>query len=182
MRVFVLTTGRSGSLTLSRALSHTANYSCAHESRSDRLYCRLNYPDRHIEVDNRLAFFLGPLHREYPGAHYVWLRRDRSDTVSSFLRRFDSPRGIMAAYAHGIVQGRKHPSDLSHFERRAAAELYVDTTESNIAAFLEHTGVAHTRMDIEHAVQQLPGLWQAIGAEGDMEAAAGELRKLHNSS
>ena len=182
MRVFVLTTGRSGSLTLSKALAHATNYTCAHESRSDCFDGRLDYPDRHIEVDNRLAFFLGPLHREYPHAHYVWLRRNRNDTVSSLMRRFDSPRGVMAAYAHGVVQGRKPVSKLSYFERRAVAELYVDTTEANIETFLEYTGVPNTRMDIEYAAQQLPGLWAEIGAEGDFAAACAELSLHHNAS
>src|SRR5690606_18166753 len=151
MRVFVLTTGRSGSLTLSKALAHATNYTCAHQSPSARFDGRHDYPDRHIAADNPLAFLLRPLQRDYPHAPYVWLRRSRNDTVSSLMRRFDSPRGVMAAYAHGVVQGRKPVSKLSYFERRAVAELYVDTTEANIETFLEYTGVPNTRMDIEYA-------------------------------
>src|SRR5690606_23088206 len=139
-------------------------------------------PDRHVEVDNRQAFFLGPLHRAYPHAHDVWLRRNRSDTVSSLMRRFDSPRGDMAAYPHGAVQRRKHESRRSYLARRAVAELYVDTTDANIETFLEYTGVPNTRMDIEYAAQQLPGLWAEIGAEGDFAAACAELSLHHNAS
>src|SRR5690606_24858850 len=79
MRVFVLTTGRSGSLTLSQALAHTTNSTGAQESLSVCFDGRLVVPVRPIVVDNRLAFFPGPLPREYHPAHYVWLRRNRND-------------------------------------------------------------------------------------------------------
>jgi hypothetical protein len=60
MNVFVLTTGRSGSLTFAEACRRITNYTTGHETRVGRVGPeRLAYPDRHIEVDHRLAWFLG---------------------------------------------------------------------------------------------------------------------------
>ena len=64
MNVFVLTTGRSGSLTFAEACRHITNFSCGHETRVGLIGAeRLAYPDQHIEVDNRLAWFTGRLER-----------------------------------------------------------------------------------------------------------------------
>jgi hypothetical protein len=83
--VFVLCTGRCGSLAFARACAHMTNYSCGHESRCSLLGAeRLSYPSRHIEVDNRLAWLLGRLDETYgKDAFYVHLRRDRDATARS---------------------------------------------------------------------------------------------------
>jgi hypothetical protein len=87
VRIFVLTTGRSGSLTFAKACGHASNFTAAHESRIDLIDGRLDYPDQHIEVDNRLAWMLGPLHAAHPDARYVHLTRDAATTARSFARR-----------------------------------------------------------------------------------------------
>ena len=86
MNVFVLNTGRCGSVTFIKACQHISNYTAAHESRS---HCiageRLAFPDNHIEADNRLSWVLGRLDAAYgDNAIYVHLRRDRTDTIRSF--------------------------------------------------------------------------------------------------
>ena len=59
-RVFVLCTGRCGSTTFARAAAHATNFTAKHESRTYKLGAqRLAYPDNHIEVDNRLAWWRG---------------------------------------------------------------------------------------------------------------------------
>ncbi|WJI25223.1 hypothetical protein RHP47_05945 [Thermosynechococcus sp. QKsg1] len=50
MNVFVLCTGRCGSVTFAKACTFITNFSSAHESRTFLLgEARLAYPDRHIE-------------------------------------------------------------------------------------------------------------------------------------
>jgi hypothetical protein len=66
MGVFVLCTGRSGSLTYIRACSHITNYTAGHETGSRKLGDdRFSYPDNHIEADNRLSWFPGTLEELY---------------------------------------------------------------------------------------------------------------------
>lgn len=56
MNVFVLCTGRCGSMTFAEACSHAVNYTTGHESGRHRRY-DLKYPADHIEVDNRFPQF-----------------------------------------------------------------------------------------------------------------------------
>lgn len=89
MRVFVLTTGRSGSVTFARSCSHITNYSSAHESRAAEYgAARFDYADQHIEIDNRLSWFLGGLEERFPEARYVHLRRDPAADARSFAARW----------------------------------------------------------------------------------------------
>lgn len=136
--VFVLTTGRSGSKTLAAALSHLPGWTVGHETNA-HLHGpeRLDYPDNHIEVDNRLAWMLGPLPGLYPDARYVWLRRDPEAVVRSYNRRWGVTGGIMPAFDSGILlRPRQH-------QRRMVDEDYIDTArfmvrimEANIWSFL----------------------------------------------
>jgi hypothetical protein len=62
VNVFVLNTGRCGSVTFIEACRHIRNYSAAHESRATLIgEQRLAYAANHIETDNRLCWFLGRL-------------------------------------------------------------------------------------------------------------------------
>ncbi|HIK35539.1 MULTISPECIES: hypothetical protein [unclassified Thermosynechococcus] len=66
MNVFVLWTSRCDSVTFAEACTFIANFNSAQESRTFLLgEAHLAYPDRHIEVDNRLAWFLGRLDQTY---------------------------------------------------------------------------------------------------------------------
>jgi hypothetical protein len=202
-RVFVLSTGRCGSTTFARSCAHIANYTCGHETNWGRLGdVRLDYPDQHIEVDNRLSWFLGSLHRRYPDATYVHLLRDPDLVVASFLKRWpwDPPAGrvgvprildralgrvtsgvvatsILPAFAYQ-VSGRKQriPAD----DRPAVAAHYVQTVTENIEAFL--VGRDHRRVDLDSLAEDLPELWAWMGAEGDLGAATGEVTVHHNAS
>jgi hypothetical protein len=89
MRVFAVGTGRCGSTTFAEACSHITNFTSAHESGKGKLAGRLEYPDRHIEVDNRLSWFLASLHERYGNdVFYVHLTRDPSATTRSFVARW----------------------------------------------------------------------------------------------
>ena len=98
MNIFILNTGRCGSTTFIQACKHITNFSCAHESRTAILGKeRMDYPDDHIEADNRLSWLLGRLDKKYgDDPFYVHLKRNENDTARSFTRRYSS--GIIKAY------------------------------------------------------------------------------------
>lgn len=180
-RVFVLCTGRCGSMTLSKALAHATNYTCAHESRSGRAADRLDYPDDHIEVDNRLSFFTGMLYERYPDAFYIHLWRSRDAVVESYTRRFQTLAGIMRAYANGILQNTRRPDN--HKQRQRIAGLYVDATEANIDLFLGNTNVRRGFINMSgNPAADLSHIWHQIGAVGNLGAAQAELLETYNAS
>jgi hypothetical protein len=74
VNVFILGTGRCGTLTISRAFEHATNFTSAHESASPSLYL-MDYPKDHIETDNRLAWMLGlrPEHDGHPLAEKKYI-------------------------------------------------------------------------------------------------------------
>lgn len=76
--VFVLCTGRCGSVTFAQAASHVTNASVGHETRSHMVgAARMAYPIGHIEVDNRLSWTLGRLDQAFGrDAFYVHLLRN----------------------------------------------------------------------------------------------------------
>jgi hypothetical protein len=161
MNVFILNTGRCGSLTFSRA--------CRHITRPERL----NYPDNHIEADNRLSWFLGGVDSKYgDSAVYVHLMRNRTDTAKSFMRRY--PHSIIKAYRQAILKG-------SSDNPMAICLDYCETVDSNIESFLEDKT---RKMDfrIESAKEDFVRFWEMIGAEGDMEAALAEFDIRYNAS
>jgi hypothetical protein len=176
MNVFVLSPGRSGSLTFIRACEHITNYSAAHESRIGVVGPgRLDYPQRHIESDNRLSWFLGRLERAYgPEAYYVHLVRDRHAVAQSYARRADG--GIMRGYRKDIYQGV--PADVDSVRM---AKDYVETVDDNIALFLKDKPLV-MRFELETPVPGFASFWEWIGAEGDLQAALAEFDVHHNSS
>ena len=93
---------------------------------------RLDYPQNHIEADNRLSWLLGRLERKYGDeAFYVHLRRNETDTATSFARRYSY--GIIRAYrGGGILMGLSEQTD-----PLAVSLDYCDTVNSNIDLFLK---------------------------------------------
>ncbi len=179
MNVFILSTGRCGSMTFERACRHIENYGSGHESRIGMLGAeRLAYPADHIESDNRLAWFLGRLDLQYPReVFYVHLRRERLAVAKSYATRLD--RGlIMDAWAHGIHLGL--PEDI----RPRALEIaldYVDTVTANIERFL--AGRANSMaFHIESAKEDFPHFWARIGAQGDFAVALAEFDVTYNTA
>ncbi|MGH2934164.1 MAG: hypothetical protein ACRDL2_06570 [Gaiellaceae bacterium] len=195
MRVFVLTTGRSGSVTFAKACGHIANFSAAHESRADLLgEERFDYPDDHVEVDNRLSWFLGQLATRFPDARYAHLVRDPDAVARSFVARWPRSTGLverarllrghglpggnlMAAFANGIV--KRQPA-WPEAERFAASRFMVDSIEANIREFLRDR--AHVTVSLESAQDDFRRFWEWIGAAGDLNAALGEWTIRHNAT
>ncbi len=174
MNVFVLTTGRSGSLTFAEACRHITNYSAGHETRVGLVGTqRLAYPADHIEVDNRLAWFPGRMEAAYgDDAFYVHLRRDPAATAASMARRWSKP--AMRSYRNGILWDIDPNTD-----RVVLAADLVDTLETNIRYYLRDKSKVMT-IEIETAKGTFPQFWERIGAEGDLAAAVAEFEAKHH--
>ncbi|CAN5737789.1 hypothetical protein BH23CHL8_BH23CHL8_23560 [soil metagenome] len=176
MNVFLLTAGRSGSLTFVRACEHITNYSAGHETRAGLLGAdRLAYPDRHIEADNRLTWLLGRLDEAFGDrALYIHLKRDPEAVAASFRRRWNKP--AMRAYRKGILLDLDPDSD-----PMAVARDYVTTVERNIELFLRGRPQAMV-FELEAAARDFPLFWERIGAEGDRTAAIAEFSVRHHET
>ncbi len=176
MNIFILNTGRCGSTTWIEACRHIHNYSSGHESRAHLLgEQRLDYPERHIEADNRLSWFLGRLDRRYGDqAFYVHLSREPEDTANSFARRMEYP--IMQAYREGILLNAD-----PGYRSEDVARDYIETVESNITLFLKDK---HKRMAarLGSSKADFETFWRTINAEGDLAAALAEFDVRYNQS
>lgn len=176
MNIFVLNTGRCGSVTFHKACSHIENYQSGHESRSGCLGKeRLLFPDNFIEADNRLAWFLGRLEETYgDNAFYVHLTRDPQQAAQSFVNRYHS--GIIRAYRKKIYIGL--PKSAPPLD---VALDYCHTVNSNIIQFLrDKPRKMHFRL--EFAKEDFKLFWQSIGARGNLDAALAEWDRKHNPS
>lgn len=178
MRAFVLCSGRCGSLTFARACEHITNYTSAHESRAGLVQGRLDYPEDHIEVDNRLAWFLGSLEKKYgDDPVYVHLTRDPEAVAESYSHRFYVKAGIMHGFGYGVVRPAKPPKER---DRMDVARLFVRTVTDNVESFLkDKTKVVRVRLEDPH--EPFDRFWDLLGAEGDREAAHDTLRTVHNA-
>ncbi|MDD5036847.1 MAG: hypothetical protein PHE55_19135 [Methylococcaceae bacterium] len=137
---------------------------------------RVVYPDNHVEVDNRLSWFLGRLDREYgDDARYVHLRRERLPTALSYSKRNELGY-IMFAYARGIYVGLEDELDFVE-----VGLDYYDTVNANIEAFLQNKSKC---MDfaLENAKDDFRQFWDWIEAEGDLDSALAEWDQAHNAS
>lgn len=181
MRVFVLNTGRCGSTTFIKACHHLATFTAGHETNCQRYGpARLDYPNWHIEADNRLSWMLGSLeHRYTDDVAWVHLRRDREAVARSFLNRWESEfrSNIIRAFAHGIIM-----RDVAYTadERIDVCRYYVDTVTANIETFLAQR--PHLSVQLEEVDRDFPIFLDAIGAKGDVEAAMAEWRTNHGAS
>jgi len=174
MNIFVLCTGRSASTTFARAAAHLSNFTAGHETRAGRLgRDRVTFPPNHVEVDNRLTWFLGRLDAAYPQAFYVHLRRDREETARSFLARYDS--GIIAAYRRSILMDLPESAD-----PMAVCRDYVDTVTAQIDHFLRDKP-RWMEVRVENAKVDFAAFWERIQGQGDIAGALLEWDVRHNA-
>jgi hypothetical protein len=176
MNVFVLCTGRCGSVTFAHAARHIRNYRVGHETRMKQPgRQRVDYPDNHIEVDNRLSWFLGRLDAAYGDkAVYVHLRRDPEAVAASFNKRWHLGGSIMRGYADQIYAAPVR-------DPLAFCRDYIETVSTNIELFLRDKT---RKMDfwMERSDTDWPAFWSLVGAEGDLDASLAEWRVAHNAS
>ena len=177
MNVFILCTGRCGSKTFSKACGEIKNYTVGFESRTQLLgYERLNYTDNHIEIDNRLSWFLGRLDEKYgDDAVYVHLKRKATEVSESYVRRYN--QGIMKAYrGKGILLGVDKDVDPI-----LIATDYCYTINSNIELFLKDKKTKIV-FNIEQAKKQFPVFCNMITADVDIDNALKHFDKRYNES
>jgi len=174
MRVFVLCTGRCGSTSLYYACRHMSNFTVGHETRARFAGpSRLDYPDDHIEIDNRLSWFLGRLDREYGDEpYYVHLKRERQAVAESYARRMNSEFTLGAGHKlYMLMNGANDDLDV--------CLDVVDTVTANIELFLRDKSKV-LRMSLENIAEDFVRFWYWIGAEGGKDAAIAEFRTLYN--
>lgn len=173
--IFVLCTGRCGSVTFIEACRHISNYSSGHETRSGLIgEERFAYPTAHIEADNRLSWLLGRLDQRYGDtAFYVHLTRDPEAVARSFAKRTG---GIMAAYkGSGILMGCKETDSL------VVARDYVHTVTSNIEHFLVNK-THKMGFRLENAKNDFRRFVELTQSECDLPSAQAQFEIKHNAS
>ena len=176
MNIFILNTGRCGSTTFIEACQHITNYTAAHESLTAELgEDRFDYPDNHIEADNRLSWLLGRLEEQYGNnAIYVHLYRKREAVARSFANRYN--KGIIRAYKDAILMDS--PEKMDPVE---VSEDYVKTVNANIRLFLKDKS-RKMSFALENAKTDFRKFWKQIGAEGDLDSALREWEVEHNAT
>lgn len=181
MNIFILNTGRCGSMSFVKACQHIENYSSAHESRINLTgEARLAYPCHHIEVDNRLSWLLGRLDAKYSNqAFYVHLKRNTDEVIDSFVKRHDF--GIMKAYREGILMLDNTDTNKKQIEAGEIARDYIETVNENISCFLKDK--SHKMVfDLEKSQHHFAQFWESISATGNMQMALSEWEIKHNAS
>jgi len=172
--VFVLCTGRCGSVAFAKACGHFTNYSAGHETNRATGRARLDYPGGHIEIDNRLAWFLGELEERY-GDHalYVHLVRDESQVAASYDRRWHHRTSLVHGFDEGICMHRDPGPE--------AAKDLAATVNANIRMFLR--GKSNVMVgDIDRVEEWFPDFAAAIDATGHLDAALAEFARQHNQT
>ncbi|SHE90700.1 hypothetical protein SAMN05444278_10854 [Psychroflexus salarius] len=179
--IFILCTGRSGSVSFIKACKHITNFTCGHETKSRLLGKeRFEFPDQHIEADNRLIWDLGRLEKYYGNkAKYIYLKRDSAKVAKSFTKRTYYPNSIFKAYCDGI---KKTPTEkLNAKQIEQISTDFVDNMTTTIENFInkqKHTLV----IDIDHIENDFKTFWDFIEAKGDLQNALDSFKHNHNAS
>jgi hypothetical protein len=136
----------------------------------------MNFPENHIEADNRLSWMLGRLEKAYgDNAFYVHLSRNTAATAASFVKRYNF--GIMRAYRTGGILINLP----SNADPMSVALDYCDTVNSNIEAFLSNK-TRKMEFRLENAKADFASFCSYIGAEVDLKAALAEFDHTYNAS
>jgi len=173
MNIFVLCTGRSGSVTFYNVCKHIKNYTTGHESRKN---LDIVFPDNHIEIDNRLSWFLGTLNENFGNdAIYVNLRRNKYEVAKSYSKRFYYRRGITKGFKYNLLHSSQR---LNKSDYDICLDM-VQTMENNINFFLENKS-KKVEVNVENFENDIPKFWRYINAEGDINLALNELNIKYN--
>lgn len=174
MNVFVVGTGRCGTLTFSRACQHMDNFTAQHHGAigpSDlRPQWYEGYADNHIEVNPYLSWFLPVLVESYPDALFIHLRRHKEEVVNSWVRRGKSYIPGRFPKMLGV------PTD----DFRRVCEIQYDVTTRNIELMADHCNL-HT-LWLHEIKDQWRAFWDRVGARGDFEGSLAEWDTKYNAS
>ncbi|MBZ2188704.1 hypothetical protein K8B33_06335 [Alcanivorax sp. JB21] len=176
----MLTTGRAGSTTFARASQHIDGMTAGHETRARYLTGRLDYPDNHIEADNRLVWFLGGLDRLFDDAdtHYVYLTRDPDATALSYRERWHIRVSIVRAFYHGMLMQREKPAP---DQALLACRRFIDAVDDNVRFFLKGRS-NWSLVRLENIEEDFLAFMRDAGLHGDMTAIRAELGAKRNVS
>ncbi|MEX2475459.1 hypothetical protein [Marinobacter sp.] len=180
MRVFVLTTGRAASKTFANACQLLDGMSVGHETKAGHVSDRLSFPYNHLEVDNRLVWFLGGIAERYSDDHtfYVYLTRAPKKVAESYLKRWHIKVSGVRAFYHGILMYSDKPEVAT---ARQSCRLFVDTINENIRYFLK--GRANwCEVRVEHLHNDFFAFMDQAGLEGDREEIAKVLGSVNNAN
>jgi hypothetical protein len=156
--------------------AHATNFTAGHETRARVIGDdRLAYPPGHIEVDNRLSWFLGGLESRFGDeAYYVHLTRDPDEVARSYNKRWYMRSTIVRGFREAIMMNaRGDPLEVCRY--------YVRVVQENIEAFLSTKSHVLT-MDIADIERDFPKFWTWIGAEGDVAKALATISRKHNAT
>lgn len=183
MRIFVLCSGRCGSMTFIRAAKHIRNFTAGHESRwrMKSVDLKLRYPDNHIEADNRLAWMLGRLGETFAPDEvlYVHLYRDSGSCGESYAKRTE--QSLTEAWNRHIMALQKVDRTAEPDRVRLATDM-VDTVNANIREFLRFrpAPLLSFNFPLDGWEVAWPMFWNRIKADGDFEASLAEWQVRHN--
>lgn len=180
MRVFVLTTGRAASKTFANASRLLDGMSAGHESRCGVISGRLCFPESHVEVDNRLVWFLGGIAARYPDdqTFYVHLTRAPEKVAESYLKRWHIKVSMVRAFYHGILIFPKKPDAET---ARESCRFFVDTINENIRYFLNGRS-NWCEVRVENLNDDFFAFMEQAGLEGDREEIARILGSVDNAN
>lgn len=177
MNVFLLSPGRTGTLTLSRAFGILDGYSSGHESRANLLGDeRIAYPMNHVECDGRLSWFLPRLTKQFGDQGvFVIVRRDQEAIARSYDQRWHQIF-MMKAYSQGILL-----RDLKDNSTDVCRD-YVHNVYEHLEYFSE--GWQHVvELDIENPEKGLKAVLEIMGRPDDLDRMLAYLReKRHNKN
>lgn len=181
MNIFILTTGRTGSVTFSKACNHITNYTVGHESKCASIgNDRICFKDNHIEIDNRLCFYLGSLDKKYgDSAFYVHLIRRPEVVINSFNKRWKQNNSVIHDFANSIKM--LNVNELSEKQKLEICKEYVTIQNDNIDLFLKNKSNKMV-IRLDYIREDFERFWTIIGARGNMQSAINELGFQHNAS
>lgn len=168
MNIFVLAAGGCETDEFLAACGHIENFSSARRSmRISPLGGQLDYPDGHIEIDDRLTWFLGRLDERFGDrAFYVHLVYDPEGAASHMARSLDDPDHVMHAYAKEVLSGGSRDSRDNSLD-------FWGTANANIGLFLKDKTQKMT-FRLGHAEEDFRVFWNRIGARGSLDMALRE--------
>jgi hypothetical protein len=180
MRVFVLTTGRAASTTFAEAAALIDGMTAGHETHKGMVEGRLDYPDNHIESDNRLVWFLGSLDRLYADSDtfYVHLSRDPEKVARSYRERWHIRVSVVRAFYQAFLMNRDKPDPQRALQ---ACRLFVGTVEDNIRFFLKGRS-NWSEVRVESLEQDFFRFMDKAGLSGDRQQIAEALNSVKNVS
>jgi hypothetical protein len=179
MRIFVIGTGRCGTVTFSKACKHITNYTSGHETTTHgKLGNNFEFPDNHIEIDPRLSIFVPLLREKYPDALFVHLQRERKSCIKSLAKR-------NSLFHFGCFRLGSLPKQCNE-NLDLLARLYYDSTIKMLESYMfiddhvfENKFMHIWLQDIEQGFSRM---LKITDAECDKQKAFKELQIKYNKS